>query len=66
MDEKLKTVTSNKNELDELSKKFKSVSTKRLTKDLIKKFSILKGANSLSLGIFQNYLLFIPAIKYIK
>ena len=43
-DNKLKDVTSNKNELNELSKKVKSISTKGLTKDLIDKFSILNGA----------------------
>ena len=41
---KLKTVASNKNELNELSKKVKAISTKRLTKDLINKSSILNGA----------------------
>ena len=30
------------------------------------KFSILNGAKYFSLGIFQNYLEFIPAQKYIK
>ena len=35
-------------------------------KKLIDKFSILNGAKYFSLGIFQNYLVFIPAIKYIK
>ena len=34
----------NKNELNELSKKVKTISTKRLTKDVINKFSILNGA----------------------
>ena len=43
-DNKLKDVTSNKNELNELSKKVKSISTKGLKKDLIDKFSILNGA----------------------
>ena len=43
-DNKLKDVTSNKNELNELSKRVKSISTKGLTKDLIDKFSILNGA----------------------
>ena len=33
---------------------------------MINKFSILNGAKYFSLGIFQNYLLFIPAKKYIK
>ena len=63
---KLKDVTSNKNELNELSKKVKAISTKGLTKDLIDKFSILNGAKYFSSGIFQNYLVFIPAIKHIK
>ena len=40
--------------------------TKVLTKDLIDKFSILNGAKYFSLGISQNYLVFIPAEKYIK
>ena len=61
MIKKLKTVTLNKNELNELSKKIKSISTKGLTKDLINKFSILNGAKYFSLGIFQNYLVFTPA-----
>ena len=30
------------------------------------KFSILNRAKFISLGIFQNYLVFIPAKKYIK
>ena len=63
---KLKDVTSNKNELNELSKKVKAISTKGLTKDLINKFSILSGAKHFPLVICQNYLVFIPAIKYIK
>ena len=46
--------------------KVKAVSSKKLTKDLINKFSILNGAKYLSSGIFQNYLVFIPARKYIK
>ena len=41
---KLKDVTSNKNELSELSKNVKAISTKALTKDLIDKFSILNLA----------------------
>ena len=65
-DNKLKDVTSNKNELNELSKKVKAISTKGLTKDLINKFSILNGAKYFSLIIFQNYLAFIPTKKYIK
>ena len=39
-DNKLKDVTSNKNELNSLSKKVKAISTKGLAKDLINKFSI--------------------------
>ena len=33
---------------------------------MINKFSILNGAKYFSSGIFQNYLVFIPAIKHIK
>ena len=33
---------------------------------MIDKFSILNGAKYFSSGIFQNYLVFIPAIKHIK
>ena len=33
---------------------------------MINKFSILNGAKYFYLGIFQNYLVFIPAKKYIK
>ena len=47
-------------------KKFKALLTKGLTKDLINKFNILNGAKYFSSGIFQNYLVFIPAKKYIK
>ena len=47
-------------------KKVKEMSTKRLTKDLVSKFSILNGAKYFSSGIFQNYLVFIPTKKYIK
>ena len=35
---KLKDVTSNRNEFNELSKKVKAISTKGLTEDLINKF----------------------------
>ena len=63
LDNKLKDVTSNKNELNELSKKIKVISTKGLTKDLINKFSILNGAKYFSLGIFQNSLVFLPVKK---
>ena len=65
-DNKLKDITLNKNELNELSKKVKAISTKEITKDLIDKFSILNGTKYFSLGIFQNYLVFIPAKRYIK
>ena len=51
---KIKYVTSNKNELNELSRKFKAISTKGLTKDLINKFSVLNGGKYFSLGIFQK------------
>ena len=45
---KLKDVMSNKNELNELSKKIKEISTKGLTKDLIDRFSIINKAKLLS------------------
>ena len=48
----VKKANLNKNELNELSEKVKAISTKRLT--------------SFSSGIFQNYLVFIPANKCIK
>ena len=50
-DNKLKDVTSNKNELNELSIKVTAKSTKGITKDFINKFSILNGAKYFSLGI---------------
>ena len=53
-DNKLKDVTSNKNELNELSKKVKAISTKGLTKDLINRFSILNGAKYFSSKIFEG------------
>ena len=65
-DNQVKNVTSNKNELNKLSKKVKTISTKVLVKDLIDKFSIINGAKSFSLGIFQNYFVFISATKCIK
>ena len=52
--------------ITEIEKKLKVTSTKGLTKDLMDKFSILNGAKHFSSGIFQNYLVFMPAIKYIK
>ena len=33
---------------------------------MIDKFNILNGSKCFSLGIFQSYLVFIPAKKYIK
>ena len=33
---------------------------------MINKFSILKGSKYFYSGVFQNYLVFIPAKKYIK
>ena len=63
-DDKLNSVSSNKNEL---SKKVKAISTKRLTKQLINKFSILSTAKYIFFSlIFQSYLVFISAKKYIK
>ena len=56
----------NKNEINELSKKVKAISRKGLTKGLINKVIILNGAKYFCSGIFQNYLVFIPAKKYIK
>ena len=47
-------------------KKFEAISTKGLTKDLINEFSILNGAKYFCSGIFEIYLVFIPAEKYIK
>ena len=64
-DNKLKDVASNKNELNKLSKKVKAISTKGLGKDLRSKFSILNRSKYFSSGIFQNYLVFIPAKKSI-
>ena len=68
-----KNVTSNKtkhklddNELDELPEKVKAISATGLTKDLVNKFSTLNRAKYFSSGIFQNYLAFIPAKKYIE
>ena len=48
------------------SQKVKAISTKWLTKDLINKFSILNGSKYFSSEIFENYLVFTPAKKYIK
>ena len=65
-DNKLKDVASNKNELNQPSKKVKAITRIGLIKDFPDKFSILTGAKYFSLGIFQNNLVFIPAVKYIK
>ena len=54
-DNKLKNVSSNKNELNELWKKVKVISIKGFTEDLINKLSILNGAKYFSSRIFQNY-----------
>ena len=66
-----KNVTFNKtkhvlveNELNELSEKVKAISTEGLAKYLINK-TIPNYAKYLYSGIFQNYLVFIPAKKYI-
>ena len=61
-DNKLKNITSNKKKSKELSEKVKAISTKRLIKDLINRFSILNGARYFPSGIFKNYLIFIPLI----
>ena len=50
-DNKAEDVTSNKNELNKLPNKVKTILTKGLTKDLIHKFSILNRAKQ---GLF-NY-----------
>ena len=51
----------------EFDNKLKDVTlAKGLTKDLINMFSILHEAKYFSLGIFQNYLVFIPTKKCIK
>ena len=56
----VKKADLNKNELSE---KFKLISMKGLTKDLINKFSILNGAKYFTLGIFQNYLSIYTSLK---
>ena len=50
-DKYITTPLTNKNELNELLKKLKAISTKGLTKNLIDKLSILNGAKYFSLGI---------------
>ena len=43
------------------NKKVKTISTKRLTKDLINKYSIFNGEKYFYSVILQNYFVFIPA-----
>ena len=50
-----KNITSNKNELNELSEKVKAISTEGSTKALINEFTILNREKYFSLGIFQIY-----------
>ena len=64
LDDKLKVLVEN--ELNEISEKVKAISTKGSTKDLINKYSILNGAKYFYSGLSQNFLVFIPAKKYIK
>ena len=47
-------------------KQIKVISTKGLTKKFIDKFSVFNRAKYFPSEIFQNYLVFIPAKKYIK
>ena len=54
-DNQLKNFTSNKNELNELSKKVEVITTKGLPNNLINKFCIVNGAKYFSSRIFQNY-----------
>ena len=64
-----KKVTSNKtkseNELHELSKKVKLISTKELIEDSINKYKILNGAKYFSSSLLQNCLVFISVNKCI-
>ena len=62
----MKKTEVNKNELNERSKTVKAISRKGSTKDMINKFIIFNGVKYFSEGIFQNYLVFLPAKKYIK
>ena len=50
------------NELNRITEKVKTISTKVLTKDLINKFSFLNVAKYFSFRIFQNHLVFILKI----
>ena len=47
-------------------KKIEAISTKGLIKDFINGYKILHGGKYFSSGIFQTYLEFLPAKKYIK
>ena len=62
------TLNKTKNVLveNEILKYVEAISTKGLSKDLINEYKILNGAKYFSSGIFQNYLLFVPAKKFIK
>ena len=68
-DDKLKSsnknFTSNKTK-HVLVEKVEVVSTKGTKKDLINKYKILNGIKYFSLGILQNYLVFISSKKYFK
>ena len=57
-DNQVKNVTSNKNELNELAKKVKAISTKGLTKSFTDKFSVINGAKY----FFKKYF---KAIQYL-
>ena len=57
-DNQVKNVTSNKNELNELAKKVKAISTKGLTKSFTGKFSVINGAKY----FFKKYF---KAIQYL-
>ena len=65
MSNKLKHVLV-ENELNELSKEVEAISTKGITKDLIDGYKILNSTKCFPSSIFQSYLVFIPAKKYIK
>ena len=47
-------------------KEFKATSTEGLTRDLINGYKIVTSKKYFSSGIFQDYLVFIPAKKYIS
>ena len=52
--------------MSELSENIKRISKKGFTKDLINKCSIRNGSYYFYSGVFQNYLVFIAAEKYVK